>query len=56
MIMIFYRPKTWEEFINLRNHKFKMRLVNKQYIDLFYHPDNLNYIKALGVFKNHKFN
>ena len=43
MIMCFYKPKTWEEFINLRSHKFKMRELNKEFNEIIYHPDNIKF-------------
>lgn len=43
MIMCFYKPKTWEEFINLRSHKFKMRELNREFNEIIYHPDNIKF-------------
>lgn len=43
MIMIYMKPKNWEEFINLRNHKCKIFGLNKEFKELIYHPDNINF-------------
>jgi hypothetical protein len=37
------KPKNWEEFINLRNHKCKIFGLNKEFKELIYHPDNINF-------------
>lgn len=57
MIMIFYKPKNWEEFIYLKSHKSNVRLLNNEFINMFYHPDNVKYIKKLNIFETiDKFN
>jgi hypothetical protein len=43
MLICFYKPKTWEEHININNHKQKMLELNKEYIEIIYHPDNIKF-------------